>query len=70
MLDKANHYNFISNHIRQIENLFKENFEGFESEFEDSDFLKEDEVCQWWVDPNCKPLYDPDPNHVLEGIMP
>ena len=56
--------------MKQLDNLFKENFKGFESELEDSDLLKEDEVCQWWVDPNCKPLYDPDPNHVLEGIMP
>ena len=48
MLDKANHYNFISNHIRQIENLFKENFEGFESEFED--LQKDEAVCEWWVD--------------------
>ena len=48
--------------------MFKENFEGFESEFEDSD---DDDVCQWWINPNCKPLYDPDtPIHVLEGIMP
>ena len=43
MLDKANHYNFIRNHIKQIENLFEENFEGFESEFDDSySIIKED----------------------------
>ena len=54
MLDKANHYNFIRNHIKQIENLFEENFEGFESE--DSNYYLKEDI----------PLYDP----VLEGIAP
>ena len=41
MLHKANHYNFIRNHIKQIENLFTENFKDFE--FDDFDYLTEDE---------------------------
>ena len=44
MLDKANHYNFIRNHIKQIENLFKENFEGFESEFDDSYYIIKEDI--------------------------
>ena len=41
MLERANHYTFIRNHMKQLDNLFKENFEGFKSE--DSDYyLKED----------------------------
>ena len=44
MLDKANHYNFIRNHIKQIENLFEENFEGFESEFDDSYYIIKEDI--------------------------
>ena len=40
--------------MKQLDNLFKENFEGFKSE--DSDYNLNEDV----------PLYDP----VLEGIMP
>ena len=44
MLHKANHYNFIRNHIKQIENLFEENFEGFESEFDDSYYIIKEDI--------------------------
>ena len=54
MLERANHYTFISNHMKQLDNLFKENFEGFKSE--DSDYYLKEDI----------PLYDP----VLEGIAP
>ena len=52
MLHKANHYNFIRDHIKQIENLFTENFKDFE--FEDFDYLTEEEpvlegILHWFI---------------------
>ena len=42
MLERSNHYTFIQNHMKQLENLFEENFEGFKSEFDEYDYLTED----------------------------